>query len=93
MVIRNTFVQGTLSIVHATLVLVVLGIRIAIKAWRAGGLPDAETPRVDSQIFTPSGFLATDREKEVLAQWRAAGLDASGEHLDHSEHAHRLAAS
>ncbi|MEL4357496.1 MULTISPECIES: carbon starvation CstA family protein [unclassified Luteococcus] len=95
MVIRNTFVQGTLSIVYAALVLVVLGIglRIAWQAWRKGGLPDAEAPRVDSEIFAPASFFATQQEKQVLAQWRAAGRDASGEHLDHRAHAHEVATS
>ncbi|WP_245995689.1 carbon starvation CstA family protein [Luteococcus japonicus] len=95
MVIRNTFVQGTLSIVYAVLVLVVLaiGLRIAWQAWRAGGLPDTEAPHTPSEIFAPSSFLPTQEERRVLAQWKAAGLDASGEHLDHRVHAHEVATS
>ncbi|WP_420177064.1 carbon starvation CstA family protein [Luteococcus sp. OSA5] len=95
MVIRNTAVQGTLSILYAVLVLAVVGIGawISWKAWRQGGLPDAETPGVQSEIFAPSSFIATPLEKEVLAEWKQAGLDPTGEHLDHSEHAHKLATS
>ncbi len=92
MVIRNTAVQGTLSILYAALVLAVLaiGLSVALKAYRNGGLPDSETEHLDSEIFAPSSFVATPAEKAVLAEWKAAGLDPSGEHLDNSAHAHKL---
>lgn len=70
-VIRNTFVQGTLSIVFAVLVLIVtvVGILVCIKAFRAGGLPDTETPPVPSKLFGPAGFVPTAAEKSVQHQW------------------------
>lgn len=81
MVIRNTVVQGTLSILYAALVLIVflIGMDVAIRAIRSGGLPTAETDGVPSRIFAPASFVPTPLEKEVLAEWQAAGLDASGD--------------
>ena len=70
-VIRNTFIQGTLSIVFAVLVLVVavVGLWVCVKAWRAGGLPDTEAPTVPSKIFGPAGFVPTKAEKQIQEQW------------------------
>ncbi len=76
-VIRNTFVQESLSILFATLVavVVIVAITVAIKAWRMGGLPTSEEPDKPSRIFAPKSFVPTATEKEVLEEWRAAGLD------------------
>ncbi|GGG15161.1 carbon starvation protein A [Rhodococcoides trifolii] len=70
-VIRNTFIQGTLSIVFAVLVLIVAaaGIMVCIKAVREGGLPGNEEPDVPSKIFAPSGMIATEAEKSVQKEW------------------------
>ncbi|CCQ15365.1 putative carbon starvation protein A [Rhodococcus sp. AW25M09] len=70
-VIRNTFIQGTLSILFALLVLIVAGagIAVCIQAVRAGGLPDHEEPEVPSKIFGPAGFVPTKAEKEIQAEW------------------------
>ncbi|MBY6351006.1 carbon starvation CstA family protein [Rhodococcoides corynebacterioides] len=70
-VIRNTFIQGTLSIVFAGLVLVVAaaGAMVCIKAVRQGGLPGTEEPDVPSKMFAPSGFVPTEAEKTVQAEW------------------------
>ncbi len=81
MVIRNTTVQGTLSILYAVLVLIVflIGVGVAIKALRHGGLPDAEAEGVPSKIFAPAGFVPTTLEKEVLAEWQTAGINPFGD--------------
>ncbi|WP_134063144.1 carbon starvation CstA family protein [Mycobacteroides salmoniphilum] len=75
-VIRNTFVQGTLSVVFASLVLVVVaaGAWTCLRAVRSGGLPTTEDADVPSTLFAPSGFLPTDVEKEVEKQWVAREL-------------------
>ncbi|GAA1850265.1 carbon starvation CstA family protein [Myceligenerans crystallogenes] len=72
-VIRNTFVQGTLSIVFAVLVLVVavVALVVCVRSIRAGGLPTTEEPDTPSALFAPSGLIATDAEREVAAQWKA----------------------
>ncbi|WP_226345285.1 carbon starvation CstA family protein [Agilicoccus flavus] len=76
-VIRNTAVQGTLSIVFAALVLLVFlaTLAVVVRAIRAGGLPTSEEPDVPSHIFAPAGFVPTPVEKEALVEWRSAGLD------------------
>ncbi|WP_078292874.1 carbon starvation CstA family protein [Mycobacterium sp. D16R24] len=75
-VIRNTLVQGTLSVVFASLVLVVVaaGAWTCLRAVRSGGLPVTEDPAAPSRLFAPSGFLPTDVEKEVEKQWAAREL-------------------
>ena len=72
-VIRNTFLQGTLSIVFAVLVLVValVALWVCVKAIRAGGLPTTEEPDSRSATFAPSSLVSTDAEREVAAQWSA----------------------
>ncbi|MFR9750984.1 carbon starvation CstA family protein [Nocardia sp. 004] len=70
-IVRNTFIQGTLSIVFAVLVLLVavVGAVVAFRAWRSGDTTTTETPQQPSKIFAPSGFIATKAEKEVQRQW------------------------
>ncbi|MBF6217182.1 carbon starvation protein A [Nocardia abscessus] len=70
-IVRNTFIQGTLSIVFAVLVLIVavVGAVVAYRAWRSGQTTTTETPEEPSKIFAPSGFVATAAEKEVQKQW------------------------
>ncbi|MGK8522256.1 carbon starvation CstA family protein [Nocardia asteroides] len=70
-IVRNTFIQGTLSIIFAVLVLIVavVGAVVAYRAWRSGETTTTETPEEPSKIFAPSGFVATAAEKEVQKQW------------------------
>jgi carbon starvation protein len=70
-VIRNTFIQGSLSIIFAVLVLVVViaAAFVCIKAIRAGGLPTTEDEPVESKIFAPSGLIATPAEKKIEREW------------------------
>ncbi|WP_329413240.1 carbon starvation protein A [Nocardia vinacea] len=72
-IVRNTFIQGTLSIIFAVLVLVVavVGVVVCFRAWRAGGGPSSETPDEPSKIFAPRGFIATAEEKAVQQEWDA----------------------
>ena len=70
-VIRNTFIQGTLSVLFAVLVVIVFaaGVAVALKAIRGGGRPLSADEPVPSQIFAPSGMIPTAAEKEVQKQW------------------------
>ncbi|MGH3642469.1 MAG: carbon starvation CstA family protein [Mycobacterium sp.] len=72
-VIRNTFIQGTLSVVFAVLVLIVFaaGVMVALKAIRGGARPLSADEPVPSRIFAPSGLIPTAAEKEVQQQWDA----------------------
>lgn len=74
-VIRNTAVQGTLSILFAVLVLITVlaAAVVCVRAVRAGGLPTSEEPDAPSQIFAPTGMVPTDAEREVQALWDAEG--------------------
>ncbi|QIS15472.1 carbon starvation CstA family protein [Nocardia arthritidis] len=90
-IIRNTYIQGTLSIIFAVLVLIVaiVGVLVSLRAWRSGGGTTTETPEVPSKIFGPRGFFASPAEKEVQKQWDelvAAGkVRASGAAHAHAE--------
>ncbi|MBO0883138.1 MAG: carbon starvation protein A, partial [Mycobacterium sp.] len=70
-VIRNTFIQGTLSIVFAALVLIVViaGAVVCFRAIRSGTAETTESPEEPSKIFAPRGFIATAAEKGVQRQW------------------------
>jgi carbon starvation protein len=72
-VIRNTFIQGTLSIVFAVLVVIVFaaGVIVALSAIRGGGRPLTEDEPVPSRLFAPSGLIPTQAEREVQKQWDA----------------------
>ncbi len=76
-VIRNTVIQETLSILYAVLVLIVFAtaLWVAWKAYKAGGLPTSEEEPTPSRIFAPATFFPTPLEKEVLQEWKDAGLD------------------
>jgi carbon starvation protein len=74
-VVRNTFVQGTLSIIFVTLVIVVVlaAAVVCVKSIRGGGRPTSEEPDQPSHLFAPSGFITTPAEKQVLAEWSGSG--------------------
>ena len=71
-VVRNTFIQGSLSIVFALLIVVVLldALWKSISAIRSGRISDTEHPAEESHIFEPAGLFATAEEKRLQAQWR-----------------------
>ena len=83
-VVRNTFIQGTLSIVFVVLALVVIvtAVAAAVRSLRAGPRADSagdeqdvdehEDPVVESRIYAPSGFLPTPSEKELAGRWAEA---------------------
>ena len=75
-VIRNTFIQGTLSIVFAVLVVIVFvaGVITALQVIRGRARPLTEDQPVPSRIFAPSGLIPTKPEREVQKQWDALPL-------------------
>ncbi|UCR88271.1 carbon starvation CstA family protein [Mycetocola spongiae] len=72
-VVRNTLVQGTLSIVFVVLSLIVIiaALRTTAQALLRGGGPNTEDPATPSRIFASAGFLSTPAEKAVQKQWDA----------------------
>jgi carbon starvation protein len=73
-VIRNTFVQGTLSVVFALVVVIVFiaGVVVALRAIRGGGRPLTEDDPVPSKRFAPSSLIATAAERELQRRWDAS---------------------
>ncbi|WP_165068218.1 carbon starvation CstA family protein [Marisediminicola senii] len=70
-VVRNTTVQGTLSIIFATLVIIVLAtaIWVSVRAVRAGGEKDTESDVEPSRMYAPVSLVATTEEKAVQKLW------------------------
>ncbi|OBK28839.1 carbon starvation protein CstA [Mycobacterium asiaticum] len=77
-VIRNTFVQGTLSVLFATVVLIVFAAAIVVSAKAIRGVvhPTTEDEPVDSNRFAPSGLIPTAAERDVQKLWDAARTPA-----------------
>jgi carbon starvation protein len=73
-VIRNTFIQGTLSILFALVVVIVVivAVVVALRAIRGDRRPPlSEDEPVPSRRFAPSGLISTAAEKELQRQWDA----------------------
>ncbi|WKD62014.1 Carbon starvation protein A [Corynebacterium ciconiae DSM 44920] len=95
-VVRNTAVQGTLSIVFAvvTLIVVAAGIVAIVRALKAGAargeaVPTSEEPEVASRYFAPSGMVATDVDQEIEKQWAEVAEDDERRfHSTARSHAH-----
>ena len=70
-VIRNTYIQGVLSVLFALVVVIVFaaGIVVAIKTIRGGGRPLTEDDPVPSKRFAPAGMIPTAAERDVQRQW------------------------
>ncbi|OBJ09007.1 carbon starvation protein CstA [Mycobacterium sp. 1482292.6] len=70
-VIRNTLIQGTLSILFAVAVVIVViaGAVVALGAIRGPGRPLTEDDPVPSKFFAPSGLIPTAAERELQRQW------------------------
>ncbi len=75
-VVRNTFIQGTLSIIFAVVVIIVVtaAVVMAVRSIRGRGRPLAAENPVASRIFGPSHLFATPAEKEVQKQWDAIAV-------------------
>jgi len=76
-VVRNTLVQGILSIVFVALAIIVIAMAVVvtIRALRNGGGENLEDAAVASRRFAPAGFLATKAEREIEKQWEALPAD------------------
>lgn len=70
-VVRNTLVQGTLSVVFVLLTLIVVGIS-AWRTWRSvrgDRGEDHDDPYVESQIYAPAGLIPSRAERDLERQW------------------------
>ncbi|AZS35566.1 Carbon starvation protein A [Microbacterium lemovicicum] len=73
-VVRNTAVQGTLSIIFVSLAIVVMVTSVIVTIRAIGGKGDTgqhEDEYVPSRRFAPSGFLATKAERAIEKEWAA----------------------
>ncbi|WP_454561389.1 carbon starvation CstA family protein [Mycobacterium haemophilum] len=72
-VIRNTSIQGTLSVIFAAVVVVVFvaGVVVALKTIRGAGRPLTEDDPVPSKLFAPSGLIPTAAERKLQRRWDA----------------------
>jgi len=79
-VIRNSFIQGTLSIIFASVVVIVLAAAIIVtyRAIRGSGKPLTEDDPVPSRMFAPSGMIPTVVEREVQRRWDALRVTPLG---------------
>ena len=70
-VIRNTAVQGTLSIIFVMLAIIVIiaASVVTIKAILAGGGENTEDAPVPSRRYAPAGLIPTKPERELEKQW------------------------
>ena len=74
-VIRNTFIQGTLSIVFlvaVTFVVVCAALRV-IKTIRTGDTTTSEDPYVESNFFAPTAMIATPLDKKLVKEYAIVG--------------------
>jgi carbon starvation protein len=70
-VIRNTFIQGTLSIIFAGVVVIVVitAIIMMYNTFRGYGKPLTEDDPVPSKLFAPSGMIPSATERALQKQW------------------------
>ncbi|GAB3287523.1 carbon starvation CstA family protein [Pseudoclavibacter terrae] len=76
-VVRNTTVQGSLSILFVTLSIIVI-VAALVRTFRAvrGDLGQStEDPATPSRLYAPAGFLPTKTERELQRQWDAVPAD------------------
>ena len=71
-VVRNTGVQGWLSVIFLVLSLIVIvaAIIATIKAYPNGGGANTEDPEIPSKFYAPSGIISSPAEKELEAAWK-----------------------
>ena len=71
-VVRNTGVQGWLSVLFLllTAVVIVTAVMATIKAKKNGGGNNTEDPVVPSKMYAPAGLISTPAEKELEKAWK-----------------------
>ncbi len=80
-VVRNTAVQGTLSIVFVLLAIVVIVAAVVVTAAsiRRADEADHEDEPVPSRRFAPAGLIPTPAERELERQWQPLLADERAE--------------
>ena len=72
-VVRNTLVQGVLSVIFVILaiIVIVMAVITTVRAIRNGGGENMEDPPVASRRYAPAGFIATPSERALEKEWEA----------------------
>ena len=63
-----------------SIIVIVAALIATYRAFRtpdAASLRDNEDPAVASRVFAPAGIIPTAAEREVLAEWKDAGLSTT----------------
>jgi carbon starvation protein len=70
-VVRNTMIQGVLSILFVTLAIIVIATALwaTWRAYRTGSDATSEDPASPSRRYAPAGLFATKAEKRLEAEW------------------------
>jgi carbon starvation protein len=70
-VVRNTMIQGVLSILFVSLAIIVIATALwaTWRAYRLGSDATSEDAAVPSRRFAPAGLFATKAEKRLEAEW------------------------
>ncbi|WP_427133901.1 carbon starvation CstA family protein [Pseudarthrobacter sp. S9] len=88
-VVRNTMIQGWLSVTFVVLSIIVIITAVAatIKALRntAAGIANAEheDQAQPSRVYSPAGFIPTAAERELMAEWNQLSADRRLEKATH----------
>ncbi len=87
-VVRNTMIQGILSILFVSLAIIVIITALVAtwRAWRANANATSEDAPVQSEIFAPAGLIASPAEKAIQAEWDARPGPASPARLTKAGH-------
>ncbi|MEE2570485.1 carbon starvation CstA family protein [Pseudarthrobacter sp. J64] len=88
-VVRNTMIQGWLSVIFVVLSIIVIATAIiaTARAFRdvsAGRTPhNHEDPAVPSRVFAPAGIVPTPAERALMAEWEKLPLEMRVEKAGH----------
>jgi carbon starvation protein len=88
-VVRNTMIQGWLSIIFVVLSIIVIATALiaTAKAFRntSRGIAnmDHEDPAHSSRVFAPAGLIPTPAERELMAEWNKLPADVRFERAGH----------
>jgi carbon starvation protein len=88
-VVRNTMIQGWLSVIFVVLSIIVIVTAVAatVKAFRntAAGVPNVnnEDRPHPSRVYAPAGLIPTPAERELMAEWNKLPAQLRTERAGH----------
>lgn len=78
-VVRNTVIQGSLSILFVSLAIIVISTAVieTVRCLRRGGGPNTEDAPVQSRIYGPGSFIASASERALEREWASVEQPAA----------------